>query len=636
MRQSITEETTGRIWKILFAGILAVSVLRFFYGITGDYFTFLDEYITFDTAAGFTHTGKFYLWDFHKEALTDQQYTRAWPHTVLLMIWFKLFGIHVTAGKTLSAVFGVLFIVSLFTITKKIYHNYYISGLSCLFVMTNSTVATVFRQIRMYSLWLLITLWLIYFIYRMLTVKPAYRGTNRLVTFWNKNLNFSVKYIIYTLLLFALGYFVHLNTLAIGVGMCLFYGYLLITKQERRYVTALGCIFGLVVVATFAVPWLAQYNADINSIYWNVIVSGHVGLREEVNIRYWYWVLDFIHSRRFFWFSLVCVIIAFLKNIRKRNGAFDFSMYAFLVAGSTLCCFLFFLSRYYASRYMLYVAPLLAVLMAWGIIETATILKWKPLLWSAAAVSVLFSVVNIGQEFTNVYHNPQISYHRAVYEIVKEDAQKELSDGGTLPIAGYDFRDYYGVQVLDNYETAAFDRENDMEILKAFALDYPDGYVLVETTKINGFPEVIKNFIQKYSEKIAGEGLDHYNIETVRYHFAYPITQRLEMNPENTVQNGPVTYSFAEDGGHTTVKIELDTSLLESHTDTLFVKFGIFTLDKQTEDKCYQLRLPQRYSGGKCYYEITMDKACQVVLLKDECMLYYTDGSCREKLLYEK
>lgn len=84
------------------------------------------------------------------------------------------------------------------------------------------------------------------------------------------------------------------------------------------------------------------------------------------------------------------------------------------------------------------------------------------------------------------------------------------------------------------------------------------------------------------------------------------------------------------------MKIELDTSLLESHTDTLFVKFGIFTLDKQTEDKCYQLRLPQRYSGGKCYYEITMDKACQVVLLKDECMLYYTDGSCREKLLYEK
>ena len=81
MRQSITEETTGRIWKILFAVILAVSVLRFFYGITGDYFTFLDEYITFDTAAGFTHTGKFYLWDFHKEALTDQQYTRAWPHT---------------------------------------------------------------------------------------------------------------------------------------------------------------------------------------------------------------------------------------------------------------------------------------------------------------------------------------------------------------------------------------------------------------------------------------------------------------------------------------------------------------------------------------------------------------------------
>lgn len=623
------------IWAGLFCLVGLLAVVRMFWNIGGDYFTFLDEYPTFDVAAGFAKTGKFCFWDFHHQVLTDESYTRAWPHTVLLGLWFHIFGINVVAGKTLSAVFGVLFVLSLCYITKKIYENYYISLLSCLFVMTNSTVITVFRQIRMYSLWLLVTLWLIYFIYRMLTVKPDYSETNLIGRFWRKKLNFSIKCIIASTVLLVLGYYTHINTLAIGVGACLFFLFLLLFKREKRYftITIIIVLMGLAMV--ILLPWLIRVNPVINNIYWWIVSSGNVAVREEINERYWFWMLDFVHSRRFFWLAFGCMIFAFFKSVRKSDEKFDFSLYILLIVSSSLGCFLYLLTRYYQARYMLYVAPIVAVLMAWGIVETFSIAKAKLMLLLACAACVVVVGINVGQTFTEVYHDPDICYHRKVYEIVRDDAKHEMEEG-TIPIAGFDFRDYYGVQVFDDYETAAFDRENDMEIWRNFSEEYTDGYILVESAKINGFPEAMKNFIQYYSEKIAGDGLDHYNIEAVRYHSLEPLSFKLKLSNDNFVKDGPVSYSFAEDGVRTKVSLEVDTSEIENNVDTLFLKFGIFTTDKETEDKCYQLRLPEQYAGESYYYEIIMEKPCQVVLLKDECMIYYKDGTCREKLLYEK
>ena len=626
-----------KIWISLFGLISVISIVRFFYALSGDYFTFLDEYPTFDVAAGFAKTGKFCFWDFHHQVLTDHSYTRAWPHTVLLGLWFHIFGINVVAGKTLSALFGVLFVLSLCYITKEIYGNYYISLLSCLFVMTNSTVVTVFRQIRMYSLWMLITLWLIYFVYRALTAKPEYSGNNSILRFWKDNFNFSAKYIVASIVLLILGYYTHVNTLAIGVGACLFFLFLLIIKRERRYV-AVTVIIGIALLLTaLLLQWLITVSLALGDIYWWIVTSGNVAIREDINIRYWYWLQDFVHSRRFFWAAFGCMIIAFLKNvIKKRDEKLDFSVYIFLITGSTMLCFLFLLSRYYAARYFLYIAPLVAILMAWGIVETFTIIKWKPLLLAATAVSILFVAVNVKQEYVEVYDNPKICRHRQVYEVLKADAQTEMPKDKSIAIAGYDFRDYYGVQVLDNYETAEFDRENDMEILKEFAVEHPDGYVLVESAKINGFPEVIKAFIQRYSERIAGEGIDLYNIETVRYHLLNPLRISFDIADDNVVQNGPVSYAFSTSGDETTLRINLDRSMLETKADTVFLKFGIFTAGGETADKCYQLRIPEDAKGKTLSYEAVVNSPCDVVLLKDECMIYYTDGTCREKLLYEK
>ncbi len=618
-----------RIWQLLFVVMLILASCRFFYRITGDYFTFLDEYQTFDTAAGFTHTGKFYMWDFHDECLSDLKYTRAWPHTVLLMLWFRLFGIHVVAGKTLSCVFGVLFIASVFYISGKLYKNYVISVLSCLIVMTNLTVVTVFRQIRMYSLWLLLMVWAFYFVYKALTSVNSFRHDNRMTRFILKYFNFSWPYVLASFCVLFLGVFVHINTLIAGVGMLLYAMYRLVCKREKKFAAMIGLVGAATALVLLLIALMRSgvHIPALSDVYESAIKEGKLGFLEEANTRYIGWLITFVGSRKLFWLSLVCVLAAFVKNRRQEGTAYDFSVYAFLIVASSLLCFLYVLDRYYQERYMLYVAPLMAMLMAWGLTEVLAFFGRRWIYLAGLTGCVLLLGRTVVREYGDAYFNDKICYHRIVYEKIREDA----GERETVALGGFDFRDYYAAQVFDSYERVHFDRKNDMEFLKELAEDYPQGYVVGETVKIYGFPEVIRLFIQNHSERIAGEGIDSYNIEAIRYHFLDPQETMTEMYGENVAVAGPVTYSFQIQGGETNLRILVDTAALAEEADVLFLTFGIFTTEKETEDKCYQLRIPQGAYPGICSYEVQIPHPCQVVQYKNESMIYYKDGTCSEE-----
>ncbi len=618
-----------RIWQLLFAAMMLLAACRFFYRITGDYFTFLDEYQTFDTAAGFTHTGRFYMWDFHDDSLSDMKYTRAWPHTVLLMVWFKLFGINVVAGKTLSCVFGILFVSSLFYISGKVYDNYAVSVLACLIAMTNLTVVTVFRQIRMYSLWLLLMVWAFYFVYKALTCVNSFRHENRVTGFISKYFNFSWQYVLASFFVLLLGVFVHINTLIAGVGMLLYAVYRLLFKREKKFAAMIGLVGAgtLLVLLLIALMRSGVHIPALSDVYESAIKEGKLGLLEEANVRYIGWLVGVVGSRKLFWLSLICVLAALVKNCRQESVAYDFSVYAFLIVSSSLLCFLYVLDRYYQERYMLYVMPLLAMLMAWGLTEVLALFRRKWVYLAGLAGCLLLLGRTVVREYGDAYFNDKICYHRIVYEKIREDA----GERETVALGGFDFRDYYAAQVFDSYERVHFDRKNDMEFLKELAEDYPQGYVVGETVKIYGFPEVIRLFIQNHSERIAGDGIDSYNIEAIRYHFLYPQDTMADMYDENVAMAGPVTYSFKREDGETNLRIHVDTAGLAEGADVLFLTFGIFTTEKETEDKCYQLRIPQGASSGICSYEVRIPQPCQVVQYKNESMIYYKDGTCSEE-----
>ena len=513
--------------------------------------------------------------------------------------------------------------------------------------MTNSMVITVFRQIRMYSLWLLLMVWLMYFIFKMMTVTPkppamveknGVRGS--VSRWWQRNLNFSVGYILLSVFFLILTYFVQVNTLVIGAGMCLFYLYLLIVKRERRYYTAFAFIIGIVVLAFLAFLLLPHYKGGYEEADLWGILAKYVTVREDVNERYWLWTKDFVHNKLLFKCAAFCMIPALLRGMRKKNAeettAYDFSVYTLLVFGSTLLCFLYLLNRYYQARYMICVAPMIAILMAWGIVETGSLIagiigrKWTGL---SRCICPLISLVCLGtvsvsvaRQYTEVYANEAICYHRQVYEIVNQDA-KERFGNRTVPIVAFDFRDYYGVQVFSDYVSAQLDRKNDGWIWRRFAERYPEGYMLVESAKINGFPDVTKRFIQDYSERIAGVGLDTYNIEAVRYHF---------LDPEETVEGndveGLLSYENVCEGKEQSVLIRLNTRKLRKSAAIVFLNFdkGEMGSNQENNKLSCQLRLPQKDTDGIYTYRMKLPEGYGNALLDHEIMIYYKDGTLEE------
>lgn len=623
------------VWIILAVLIAVLATVRYFYALLGDFYTFLDEYPTFDAAVGFYKTGKFYKWNFHAQSLTDVEYSRAWPHTILLTIWFHIFGISVPAGKALSAVFGVLFILSAFYITYKIYHNYFITILSCAFLLGNDSVTTVFRQIRMYSLWLLLIIWFLYFAFLALEKEGNISERNRVVLFVRNYFNYPVKYIMFALVFLIFSYFVHINTLVTGAGILLFFFYLLITKRDKRYVFSLCLLLGigLILGILFLLCAKGIRIPILFNLYLVLTSDSFFGQYDEQNIRYFFWVRDYLGNAKLMVVSCVCVAIAFVKNIRKkdRDQKFDFSLYAVLIIATSLYCFMYVFSRYYQDRYMIYVAPLLSIATAWGIVETAFLIPKKQFVTLVTGLFVLTAVYQIASEAKEIYASDKICYHRQVYDKIQEDAQ-------SMPIAitGYDFRDYYGVQAMPDYVTAPFDREHDMEILYEFAKEYPEGYVAVETAKIYGITESMRIFMQNHSERIAGEGIDEWNIDVCRYHFLYPETEWKGMYEGTGWESGCVTYSFEAREGETEVRIAVDTSKMASKAKILFLDFGIYTEAKESLPLCYQLVLPQDGKNGIYEYSAVIDKPSIAVELKDDCEVYYTDETYREMKLWEK
>ena len=622
----------GDIWILLAVFIGVLAVLRYFYALLGDYYTFLDEYPTFDAAVGFFKTGKFYKWDFYTDTLSDIAYSRAWPHTILLTLWFHIFGISVPAGKALSAVFGVMFILSVYYITYRIYENYYITILSCLFLLGNPSVTVVFRQIRMYSLWLLMIVWFLYFVFMALEMEGDFSSKNSICVFLKKNFNYPFKYIIFSLITLIFCYAIHINTLVCGAGIIFLLFYLLFTKRDRRYMVAVVCL-GAAILLFGILCFLVSKGIRIPVVHllYQVLISDNfIGQYDWENIRYWYWLRDFMGNR---WIMLLvcgCLLFAFVHRRKDRDKKNAFTLYCVFIILSSLFCFLYIFSQYYQDRYIIYIAPLIAISGAWGIVETAC--YWKRcVVWGVFGLFTMTTLYQVKTNFMEVYYNDDICYHSQVYGKIREDAGT-----GSVAIAGYDFRDYYAVRELDDYITVSFDRAHDMEILSEFAREYPQGYVVVETGKMYGISESVRVFMQNHSEQIAGDGIDEWNIDVSRYHFLYPQIDNLEMFEGTGWENGCVMYSFNQIEQCTEIRIAVNTSQMAENAKILFLSFGIFTENQESLPLCFQIVLPENSPKGVYFYSVVVDKPCLAVELKDDCEVYYADESYKEIKLWEK
>lgn len=113
-----------------------------------------DAFRTVPAAYGFFKTGKFFKWDFLEDKLSSIPYPRAWPHSVLLALSFKIFGFSEISARLVSIIFGVFLIPVSYFIIKDIFKNKLIAlAFASIFVFDPYLIDHA-RYVRMYGLFI--------------------------------------------------------------------------------------------------------------------------------------------------------------------------------------------------------------------------------------------------------------------------------------------------------------------------------------------------------------------------------------------------------------------------------------------------------------------------------------------------
>lgn len=149
---------------------------------------------------------------------------------------------------------------------------------------------------------------------------------------------------------------------------------------------------------------------------------------------------------------------------------------------------------------------------------------------------------------------------------------------------------------------------------------------MLESAKINGFPEVTKRFVQDYSERVTGEGLDSYNIETVRYHFLDPVKGDGKEMESDVI----IAYECVDSPEGMRLRIRLDTGKLDTGVRIVFLNFVAEDAGQEPVKHSYQLRLPEQPDQEVYLYEVIVADAHGDALREEGIMLYYNDGTVVE------
>ena len=156
------------IYSILFLIILLGFCLRIFNLGENDFRE--DGYQVISAAASFAqeHTFQPYDWLTQKPCrdINCKPYTRAWPHTILVALSFKIFGISEWSARLLSVFFGTLLIIIIYWVSNGLLKNKYLALISAYLASISPFFINLSRYTRMYVLFLPVFLAGAYLIYQ--------------------------------------------------------------------------------------------------------------------------------------------------------------------------------------------------------------------------------------------------------------------------------------------------------------------------------------------------------------------------------------------------------------------------------------------------------------------------------------
>ena len=532
-------------------------------------------------------------------------YVRGWPSTVLLSLWMWVFGSSEIALRELSALYGVLFLASIYYISYRAFHSTGYSVILCIGCLAEKYLTIYFGTVRMYSLEILMGVWLYYFTYKALTLHNPWMKKRD--GFLRSLLDFHWGYAAAAGVLLFFSYWNHVNALIPLGGCLLFVFYKAFRTGEKRYVyisamvaAAAGLMAALCVIyvrmggestsqklgSVFAVVtyYVSGFYPQAEYLEYIGEVSGGVGIS-------------------------IAAIVVILWRVRKEKCCDDRIMYVLLMVVFSLLFFSFFSAgRYlFKNKYILICVPLAIAFYAYSYL---CLKKYHQRLaiWLLAGC-VLCGGISVAGNVRQLYLEENTSDTDFITAYGKIGYYYNL-ETQTVPVIGQMTRAWYFEKVVPSSAAGNLERECSFDSWRAFAQTYPEGIVTCEEIKIHNLSQDVPRIILNWTDRLSGTGIDNTGVNVSGYCFLQAkegIYRGFGGAEESMEDAGQIQAVLQGDK----VIVQIGSKVISSLDETddpsfLFVKVDYTLDDGHSEQRCYQVQLPENLGSG-CYFIVTED-----------------------------
>lgn len=466
-----------------------------------------DEFQVVSTAVGHYHENNFYKWNFIQNISGKYttcvendpfcNYTRAWPHTLLISKSYNQFGISEWSSRIVSVVFGALFAFMSILISYLLFKDVKVSLLVGFSVIFYVNYIEIFRTTRMYALLIPFFLLLMIFTYYALIKKFVLLNelfkNNKFVKFYQKYFNFNPIFILIALILLMINYILHINSLILLVFSYFFLIFLLLKyKNEYKYkIIFIFLTFLLIILIIFG--FVSRYDEFISFF-------------AVFNIEYLWLLLNhpFSITLNVLFLSLGTIYMFKDSNIQ------DLLVYTYLALITSAMFFIFIAYRYISYNYISHLSIIVILVVIFSFVKTLNLISKNTIFQSI--MIILFIMVIISHFSTSVERIYLVDQNKGEFSTAYKTILDNFDSVNDVLISQY-LRDYYmqGL-VLNNSVSLLNSRRFSFEKFEDAIQTYEQGWVVWEVSKSNHIKVEIIIYAFENFKQYHGTGIDSTNV----------------------------------------------------------------------------------------------------------------------------
>ncbi len=615
------------LFLVLFAAILYFSYIRYTVSFTND------EFNSFSVAKNLAEGKGFYA-----DVFLDQwrSYTRAWPSTMILAGWIRVFGTSEFACKSLSAVYGLLFVISAVHITKKLFNDPLFSLASSLMMISEHMLTTYFGTVRMYSLEVLLSLWMYYFIYMGLSRSNPYKKnlpageSKRLRHIASDVLDYHWGYIFAGFLLLIINRYNMVNSLIPLGGICIYIAIKAVTTKEKKFVFAsFVMLFGAgLVLLNFLAYFVFGRFPVMGDLFGSLSYHFKPGLRSEY--------FSYIFGAGLFgrWYIAIPVLGFIILTCFVKKELDDVIVFDLCISTFTISFLAFFTHKHgFSARYILMLVPWTVMIFAYSVICAK---KWNKKLLDIGVICLILIEIAYGVRYMYLFNFTENSLNTDFMTAYGKIDEYYDVENESFPVAYYMLRKYYYTKIVPEDmigEHRSLKKSAMTDDFIDFAADNPEGILTVERIKVQYTSQDLADILMKWTDRISGEGVDNTGVNVSHYCFLEPTDTLDRIDGGASLSDGEISIVISRD-----MLERIYAS--DDNAEVLFVTLDIEMENGTTEERRFGLLMgDEDLSGEGIRYVINADTMRKidsghiVNVVLEPMGATYSDGILKDDLI---